>query len=272
MADSTPSTAKPSPIVGAASQGKPGATSAGPSAPKGPTSGGPAPAASKPAGEGFSASKAKLPPKAPDADTTNLTESFQTTRQQLESVMGQQNQNLMELKVSALQAMEEALSRLETEGKRCRALLDRNEVLARDAERLITQGNTLEEQQDELEAKVEKAAERNQALADRANELREERTRLLAERDELEAAVQKETDDLSTARADVQRLEQRKEKLEGENAELERIRNRLEENIARLERLRDEFMTAVKRLKNTKDGLVGVAMDAATGGDSGEPS
>ncbi len=214
------------------------------------------------------ASAPKIPPRPADVDAGGLTESFQMARQQLDDVLGQQNQNLMELKVTALQGLEEAMARLETEGKRTRALLDRNETLAREADRLMAQGQVLEDQQEELEGKVNKAAERNQALADRATALREERQRLQEERDELEAAVQKETDELAMARGDVERLQQRKEQLEGENAELERIRNKLEENIARLERLRDEFMGAVNRLKSTKDELIGVAQHVDKGSSS----
>ena len=205
-----------------------------------------------------SSSRPSLPPRPAKADHAGLEKAFNDARSQLDAIMGEQNQRVMELKLNATQSIEQAVTRLEESARFTRTLMERNSQLGREADRLIAEGNSLEAQQDELEDRVEKAAEHTEQLTTRAEALREEHKRLDTERSELEEGIQKDSEALSTARGDVERLHERKEKLAEENSELERIRNRLDENIARLERLRDEYMAAIDRLKNTKDELVAV--------------
>jgi chromosome segregation ATPase len=201
-----------------------------------------------------------IPPRPPAGDS-NTAQAFSEARTQLDKLFGEQNQRVLELKIQATQGLESALGRLEDECRRTRTIMERNEALAREAERLFAEGQTLETQQDELEAKAEKSAERNKALAERGNTLREERIRLTEEREQLEDAVAEESKDLAATRAEVDRLTQRKETLQEENTQLERIQTRLDENIARLERLRDEYMTAINRLKNSKEDLINISTD-----------
>ena len=201
------------------------------------------------------ASGPRIPPK-PQALEGDMVTAFAETRTALDAIVGEQNQRVIELKVAATQNIEQAVARLEESARHTRALMERNEVLAREADRLTAEGAQLETQQEELETKVQKSAERNALLAERANALREERQRLQEEREEFEDVVLQETEDLATARADVERLKERRDKLQEENAEIERVRTRLEENIGRLERIRDEYVSAVNRLKGTKDDLL----------------
>ena len=202
----------------------------------------------------------KIPPRpAAGAEAESLSGMFAEARQKFDAVMGEQNQRLMEMKIAVMQGMEMAVSRLEDEARRTRTLMERNDALAREAERAVVEGRNLERQQDELEAQVTELTERTLALSERAATLREERTKLETNKAELEQSIEADRTSVTDLKAEVQRLEAQADALQGEKTTLEQKKMQVEERLARLQRLKDEFISETTRAQRALTEMTGMA-------------
>src|SRR4029077_20819970 len=115
-----------------------------------------------------SAPSFNLPPR-PDRTqgAEDLGAAFGAVRQKLDAILGDSSHRALELKVASAEGIDRAVANLEAEAKRVREHLERNEALAREAEKSAAEARTQEQLQDELESRVNEVQQRAQKLADR---------------------------------------------------------------------------------------------------------
>jgi chromosome segregation ATPase len=197
------------------------------------------------------ASEPKIPPRVrpPEKGPRKLSATFVNARQLIDDVLGEQNTRVTELLLNANHGLSESLSRFQESCTFVRAVLERNEDLAREAERLGTEGEHLNKQQDSLEADVRRLASHNRELADRVNSLRREHSRLQDESGIMDDAQRDLTEDLSKERGTFELLKAKTQKAEDELSQLRRERTSTEKHLAELQRVREDYLRHVQSAK-----------------------
>jgi hypothetical protein len=234
------------PFGGGAATSSPKPSSSG--APKGPGASG---------GDPLKMPESKVPPRPAGMEVTAFSQTFTEARQGLDQLLGEENRKFMELKQLNMN-LDQALSAFESEARRTRSLLEKNEAAARDAERMMAEGQNLEKQQDDLETQVAEAREKLQALIDRAEALKTERAELEAQRNEVKDLVAKEQEANAEVKAETAALKARRDALTEETTALNQAKVRVEEQVGRLQRLREEFLGAISRAKGQQDELMNI--------------
>lgn len=201
--------------------------------------------------------ESKVPPRPAGMEVTAFSQTFTEARQGLDQLLGEENRKFMELKQLNMN-LDQALSAFEAEARRTRSLLEKNEAAARDAERMMAEGQNLEKQQDDLETQVAEAREKLQALIDRAEALKTERAELEAQRNEVKELVAKEQEANAEIKAETAALKARRDALTEETTALNQAKVRVEEQVGRLQRLREEFLGAITRAKGQQDELMNI--------------
>lgn len=201
--------------------------------------------------------ESKVPPRPPGVEVTAFSQTFTEARQGLDSLLGEENRKFMELKQLNMN-LDQALASFEQEARRTRSLLEKNEAAARDAERMMAEGQNLEKQQDDLEGQVAETREKLQALIDRAEALKTERAELEAQRNEVKDLLAKEQEANTDLKNEIAQLKARRDALTEETTALNQAKVRVEEQVGRLQRLREEFLGAISRAKGQQDELMNI--------------
>lgn len=197
----------------------------------------------------------KTGPRPPAPEATAFSQAFSEARSGLDSLLGEENKKLMELKQLNLN-LDQALAAFEADAKRTRQLMEKNEAVAREAERLVAEGVQLEKQQDDLEAQVAESREKLQGQIERATALREERAELEAQRNEVKDIVAQESEQNAEMKNEIAQLKARRDALTEETNALNQAKVRYEEQVGRLQRLREEFLSAITRAKGQQEELM----------------
>jgi hypothetical protein len=197
----------------------------------------------------------KTGPRPPAPEATAFSQAFSEARSGLDSLLGEENKKLMELKQLNLN-LDQALAAFEADAKRTRQLMEKNEAVAREAERLVAEGVQLEKQQDDLEAQVNEAREKLAGQIERAQALRDERAELEAQRNEVKDIVAQESEQNADLKSEIAQLKARRDALTEETNALNQAKVRYEEQVGRLQRLREEFLSAITRAKGQQEELM----------------